>query len=139
MANIIVPLHTSLSCPAFLSSASSQCIITVKVCSSGSHKMKGIERSISAVTHSCTGQYLYFPGCALELTKQFSYLAGRKPKNLHSSLYTTFDPLRHLAVARIHAVVTQATNRLMHGRSSAVQDIPSTVYYTALGLRPRAV
>jgi len=50
------------------------------VCSLGSHKMKGIELSISAVMHSCTRQYQYFPGCALKLTKSILICCRKKGK-----------------------------------------------------------
>jgi len=50
--------------------------------SPGSHRMKGIERSISAVTHSCTGEYLYFPGCALELSKAILIFSRKKAKEV---------------------------------------------------------
>jgi len=84
--------------------------------------MKGFE---------CMGQYLYFPGytCIFqdarsELTKSILIFCRKKAKEFHSLLYTTFDLLCPLVVARTHVVVAWATNRLMHGGFSPVQDIP---------------
>ena len=72
----------------------------------------------------CTaGQYSYFPGCTPKVTRSI----------LRSHNYRFSQFILHIGRYRVYGGCG-ATNRLMHGWYSRVQDIPSTVYYTALGV-----
>ena len=124
-----------------------------------------LQRNPSVNICCIAGQYSYFPGCAPKLTRYFpgsklyessqfictsagtciTYICtGSLVPRRNAPRASSASALR-LGTRLLHSIVQgvyggcRATNRLMHGRYSTVQATPSTVYYTTLGLRPRAV